>query len=89
MNFSIEPVLHALRDEAELLSHLTTFELHPSDGARAFPYALLVEMLRARSKGGALRYFTIIVDEDVDETVKAQFLALAEEGVDSTVAFNA
>jgi hypothetical protein len=89
MNFSIEPVLHALRDEAELLPHLTTFELHPSDGARAFPYALLVEMLRARSKGGALRYFTIIVDEDVDETVKAQFLALAEEGVDSTVAFNA
>jgi hypothetical protein len=89
MNFSIEPVLHALRDEAQLLPHLTTFELHPSDGARAFPYALLVEMLSARSKGGALRYFTIIVDEDVDETVKAQFLALAEEGVDSTVAFNA
>jgi len=89
-NFSIDPILYALRDDMGLLPHLTAFALRPSDGARAFPYTLLVEMLVARSKGtqsAALLHFTIIAEEDVDDTVKEQFLALAKEGMDITVAF--
>jgi hypothetical protein len=49
-DFLIGPVLEALRDDATLVSHLTTLDLHPSDGARAFPYQLLMDMSTGRSK---------------------------------------
>ncbi|KAJ6569062.1 hypothetical protein B0H19DRAFT_1065840 [Mycena capillaripes] len=90
MNFSIDPGLYVLRDEPDLLPHLTTFELHPIDGGRGFPYALLVEVLNVRLKNAMLQDFTITVDEGVvvDEIFKAQFLALAEKGLKITVVFN-
>lgn len=84
-------MLEALRDDATLVPHLTTFDLHPSDEVRAIPYELLVDMLTERSKAtqcAPLLHFTITVDVDPDETVQAQFLALTEEGMEITMAYN-
>lgn len=49
-DFAIDIILIALRDDA-LVPRLTDFELVPNDGAREFPYGLLIEMLSVRCKG--------------------------------------
>jgi hypothetical protein len=49
-DFLIDPVLEALRDDATLVSHLTTLDLHSNNDVRAIPYELLADMLTRRSK---------------------------------------
>ncbi|KAJ7146924.1 hypothetical protein C8R44DRAFT_864636 [Mycena epipterygia] len=83
----IGAVLTALHDDTEvLIPNLAHLELVPTGGARPFPYAALLAVLTARCTETAscapLMTCHVSIEGPFDETVRTQFFALAEKGID-------